>query len=58
MFLVVSRNTHEHESGNIIYLKNYRKDVIILNAIEDAREMLERRCAFYSDRAKNVMTDL
>ncbi|KAF9483393.1 cytochrome P450 [Pholiota conissans] len=44
--------------GNIIYFKLKGKPMIILNSIDDAHEMFERRCGVYSDRPKDIMNDL
>ncbi|KAF8195380.1 cytochrome P450 [Pholiota molesta] len=44
--------------GNIMYFKLKGNHTIILSSINDATEMFERRCGVYSDRPKDIMTDL
>ena len=40
--------------GDIIYLRAFRRDVIILNKFEHARELLDRRGSAFSDRPRMV----
>ena len=44
--------------GDIIHFRFYGQHTIILNSVEDAREMFEKRSGLYSDRPKNVMVNL
>ncbi|KAF8964339.1 cytochrome P450 [Flammula alnicola] len=44
--------------GDIIHFKLYGRHVIVLNSMDDAIEMFERRCNVYSDRPKNLMSGL
>ena len=44
--------------GDIFHFRIYGQHTIILNSVEDVRELFERRAGLYSDRPKNVMVDL
>ncbi|KZT20503.1 cytochrome P450 [Neolentinus lepideus HHB14362 ss-1] len=44
--------------GDIIYLRTLRQDLVILNALDIARDMLDRRSHVYSDRPRIPMADL
>ncbi len=41
--------------GDVIYLKLFRTPAIILNSLESARELLDKRSAKYSDRTRAVL---
>lgn len=36
--------------GNIIYLSVFGRPIIVINSVEDARELLDKRGALYSER--------
>ena len=40
--------------GNIIYLNVMGNEMIVLNCVDDARELLDRRGALYSSRPRSV----
>ncbi|KAF8903096.1 cytochrome P450 [Gymnopilus junonius] len=44
--------------GDILHLNIYGQHIIVLNAVEDAVELLERRSGLYSDRPKDPMITL
>ncbi|KDR82572.1 hypothetical protein GALMADRAFT_237960 [Galerina marginata CBS 339.88] len=46
------------EYGDIMYLNIYGQHTIILNSVDDAVELFERRSRHYSDRPKNTIIDL
>ncbi|KAF8817039.1 cytochrome P450 [Phlegmacium glaucopus] len=59
----LSRHWHTYANwakiyGDIIHFRIYGQHTIILNSVEDVREMFEQRAGLYSDRPKNVMVDL
>lgn len=41
--------------GDIMYFKIFRTPAIVLNTIEAARDLLDRRSAKYSDRPRMVL---
>ncbi|TBU28432.1 cytochrome P450 [Dichomitus squalens] len=41
--------------GDVIYFKLFRTPAIVLNSLESARELLDRRSAKYSDRTRAVL---
>ncbi|PIL26282.1 hypothetical protein GSI_12038 [Ganoderma sinense ZZ0214-1] len=43
------------EFGDVIYLKLFRTPAIVLNSLESARELLDKRSAKYSDRTRAVL---
>ena len=46
-------------SGNIIYLSVLGRPIIVINSIEDARELLDKRGVTYSERPPTpLMSDL
>ena len=44
--------------GDIFHFRIYGQHTIILNSVEDVRELFEKRAGLYSDRPKNVMVNL
>lgn len=44
--------------GNILYLRVFNKKIVILNSLEDAIELLERRSKIYSSRPIVPMHEL
>ena len=44
--------------GDIFHFRIYGQHTIILNSVDDVRELFEKRAGLYSDRPKNVMVDL
>ncbi|KAI1795388.1 cytochrome P450 [Ganoderma leucocontextum] len=43
------------EFGDVIYFKLFRTPAIVLNSLESARELLDKRSAKYSDRTRAVL---
>ena len=41
-------------AGDIIYLNVLGNDVIVLNSVEDAREIMDKRGALHSDRPRSI----
>lgn len=41
--------------GDVIYLEALGQKIIVLNSIQAAEDLLERRSAIYSDRSGTVM---
>jgi cytochrome P450 len=44
--------------GDIFHFRIYGQHTIILNSVNDAQELFEKRAGVYSDRPKNVMVNL
>ena len=44
--------------GDIFHFRIYSQHTIILNSVEDVRELFEKRAGLYSDRPKNAMVNL
>ena len=41
--------------GDVIYLRLFRTPTLVLNSLESARELLDKRSAKYSDRPRMVL---
>ena len=55
LYILCPRNFNIVDPGNIFYLNFLGNGVIVLNSIEDARELLDRRSALYSSRPKSIV---
>ena len=44
--------------GDIFHFRIYSQHTIILNSVEDVRELFEKRAGLYSDRPKDAMVNL
>ena len=43
------------ELGNVVHLRIFTRNVVILSSFEDAQELLEKRSAIYSSRSRFVL---
>lgn len=43
--------------GDVVYARLLGKEMIILNTLQAARDLLEKRSAIYSDRPRSVLLE-
>jgi hypothetical protein len=48
---------NDHAGSDILYMKVLGTSMVVINSVDIAMELLERRSAIYSDRVHSVVLD-